>query len=130
MSAFFSGYSANLRAASSKADNFKSELKILNSVSSATKLPLTSCESAPASATLAFSLDSPMRNLLMVAMSRSRSDVKSWTVFNSEVNTMIETESLAVICPVRNLMAALRARICSAGCMDEKSNNITMRRRS
>ena len=39
---------------------------------------------------------------------------------------MMETVSDAVICVSMNLMAASRARICSAGCMDERSKNIAI----
>ncbi len=43
---------------------------------------------------------------------------------------MIDTVSDAVICVSMNLMAASRARICSAGCMDDRSKNIAISRRS
>ena len=64
----------------------------------------------------------------MVEISNSRSPVKSCSVFRLLPKTMIDTRSLDVICVFRKRVAASKARNCSAGCIDEKSNSITMSR--
>ena len=74
------------------------------------------------------SLDAPRWKARMVEMSRSRSAVKSCTVFRSVPKVMMETMSLAVIWVPRNRIAESTERICSGGSIEEKSKSMTINR--